>query len=448
MQLEEQDVLSAARHSSEIWLADARAHSVLGSLLRHLAEVRGEGLGARVGNDRFRDQIKLFCEALAAYGKGLAADPLSARLLMSWANVRQILGPVDCQLPLTQGDYASAIVQALELNPTDVESKYAASLLLLWGNAPKEAWRLMREVLRFNTELTESQRRGILSRVQEEASLRAIVPARFPQIVYVSEYLDANPLSFGDNKARQKNFVDALAELQREAIASSVEEYSLDAVPYSIHTDRLIRLSDFAADDSVRQRLDRELSTLVRRRSQVALSDYLSERASLKQLQAVYATMSADTRPAKNPIVKWGGEERFHFDEFYRSVGFYLSAGQAAQGIELQVSSLPNSASGQLIKIFVSEDNQNWSEITSQVTFRSFELGRRVLVTMRFPARVSKYWKIHYSSANRERLLLGLIPEGVRVYGTSNALARSGRDVPLASRGESSGREFARGGGK
>jgi len=356
---------------------------------------------------------------------------------MSWANVRQLLGNTECGLALTQGQYSAAIVQALKLDPTDVESKYAAALLLLWGNATQPAWKLMSEVLRFNTEMSISQRRGIFSQVQSVQSLRAIVPARFPQIVSISEYLEANPISFGGDEGALTEFNVALAGLQRESIESSVEEYSRDLVPYSIQTDRLIRLSDLAVDDAVRQRLDRELSVLVRRRSLYALADYLAERSTLKELSVVFSSTGGDTRPAKSALVRWGSQDSFYLDEFYRTVGFYLSKGQAARGVEFSVSTLPTSALAPALKVFISDDNQNWSEITSQSSVRSFELGRQVLVTVRFPQREARYWKVHFSSANRERLVLGrLSGGGVKVFGTINGGAGKGDATAAAGSGE------------
>ncbi len=415
LELEGRETLDLARRASSSLFGSTSTLSSYASLLRVLAE----------GQSLTREKLAFYCDSLAMLGEILQREPRNARALMQWGNLRQILGSLACEKPLTEGDFKEALTSALELDPTDADAQYAAGLILRWGRAVPEAAKLFYRVFRYHPRLSGAQERQILGSIDSPQMLREVVPARFPQVLRASHYFLREPYLVRTVNVADEQFLQALAELQSEALALSQSEYGRGLLPFSMHLQRMTELADTAASPQVRQELDRQLAILLRRRGDTALAQYLSERATWKLLEVVPTTIGGDTRPLKTPLVRWGETNSFFADEFYRSIGFFLPDGQGVRSIELNFSGRPSGAYRSALHVYVSSDNQNWTEISTGGEEVPFSLGSKNLVVIRTPVRGDLYWKVHFANAARDRRLLATIASNLKVFGVSARHAQS-----------------------
>lgn len=397
----------AALDAVEAPLASAGAHITRATLLRLLAE--------QENNSDFR--IDLYCTALNEYGRATVKRPRDSKALMNWANLRQILGTVDCGPALTHGDYRDAITAAVRLDPTDGTAKYAAGLILSWGGEKTLAHALFQEALRYSTQLSERQVAGIFSQVTDGTSLAAIVPARFPRIVDASYFfLKKFPRTF-EAKSARSDFESALARLQLQAVKESIRSYQMQAVPFELHVERLERLLPFVQSDGVRKAIDRELAITIADRGQAQLAQYLVARSALRALRVVPGSIPADTRPFRSALARWEGTEQLYLDEFYQSIGGFLGPQQAARSIEIDLSASPNPSILKSLKLLLSDDNISWTEVPGEIAPQILQLGSRWLIVWQLPSRPERYFKITYSNPGRERSVFGNINEMLRVFG-------------------------------
>jgi tetratricopeptide (TPR) repeat protein len=404
----------------ELPFAGAAVRASYGGMVRALAEAQRLSRSQSIPSEgSTNDWIPLYCEALAAYGDAIRAEPQQARLLMQWANLRQILGSTACPAPYTAGDYKEALLKALEIDPTNTDAQYAAGLIFRWGGDIDTASQLFNSVLRYHPSLSTNQERQIYASIDSAERLTRIVPARFPQVLKASRYFLADPGAVSTVAVREPAFLASIEMLQLGALKESHEAYTAGLLPFSMHLQRLDALTDVAATTQIRQELDRRLAVLLVRAGDAGLAHYLEERQRLYELEVIPSSIAGDTRPLKSSLVEWGGAGSYFADEFYQSVGFFLAPQQGVRAVELRFGARPSQAFRNALRVYVSSDNRNWSEIEQRGAPQVFGLGSKHFVVLRVPTRGEPYWKVHFANASRERKLLTSLSEGLRVYGLS-----------------------------
>lgn len=409
-----------ARRAMELPFSGAEVRASYGGMVRALAEAQRMSPSQSVNTQgAVSEWIPLYCEALAAFGEAIRAEPQDARLLMQWANLRQILGSTSCSAAYTAGDYKEALLKALDIDPTNTDAQYAAGLIFRWGGDIDTASKLFHSVLRYHPSLSANQERQIYASIDSPDRLTQIVPARFPQALKASRYFLSDPGAVRTVAVREPGFLSALEVLQLEALKESHEQYTSGLLPFSMHLQRLNELTDFAATTQIRQELDRRLAVLLVRAGDPGLAHYLEERQRLYELEVMRSSIAGDTRPLKSSLVEWGGAGSYFADEFYQSVGFFLAPQQGVQAIEMRFSARPSQAFRSALRVYVSSDNKNWSEIEQRGPPHTFSLGSKHFVVLRVPTKGESYWKVHFANASRERKLLTSLSEGVRVFGLS-----------------------------
>lgn len=364
------------------------------------------------------NRLRLYCESLSQLGQALKKDKLNARLMIRWANLRQLLSDFECEERFTQGNYHSVVAEALLLSPSDMQVKYAAGLILLWAGEKTAAYQLFKEVLSLATYLAPPQENFIFSKVSDAESLRALVPARFPQIERFSHYLKAgSALPVGDAEREELN--RELSLLQIDAIQASSVDFESGRLPWEVHFKHLVSLLPVVADERARRELDTELSRLSAKRGQDGLSRYLMERSRLQELKIIACQSAGDTRALKSSLANWGLKQTIFIDEFFCSLGFYLGPGQTPRLIELHSAKERGTHARLPLKILYSDDNQKWSEAPQPLQPEQFDLPPGTIVVLRPPAEYHKYWKVHYAGAARERTFGLELGSGLKVYGRS-----------------------------
>lgn len=398
-----QQQLLRAERAARAWRAPAEAPALYSRALIELGD-RSTVVDVR---------IALYCRALGALGSALERKPYAARLLLNWANLRQILGEMSCAERHAAGDYRAAARSALRSNPLDDDVLYGALLVAVRGGDKAEVLGLIQRFLSFSMANDAGREQLISNQIQNGADLEAAIPSRFPQIVRWSSLLRTQ-------RAHDLPILTAaLSRMQKAAVTEGNRALVRGEMTEDLYYDHLMSLLPVAADSAARQKIDQELSAIVTRQGDVTLGGYLARRAQYTDLKLLRSVLSSDTRPQKTPLFGWDEDQTISFDEFYRTVGFFLPEGENLKIIELRSASGGLDLSPLFIHIYGSPDNQVWTDITSNVAFNVHRFGRGALCTIQ-PHDVSfRYWKVHFGNSSRERRFVNSLSDLVRAYGYS-----------------------------
>ena len=362
-----------------------------------------------------RLKISYLCGSLSALGRALVREPRNARYLINWANIRQLLGGVQCGEPYTAGDFEPVVKLALERDPADTRVLYAAALVYYWSGRAEQSRALLNRMLLLGGGLTAGQERFVYSTIETPRDVERVIPGRFPQAAAwadIFRQIDAD---------RFMEFGAAFGTLEAAAVRASAVEFDRGKIPAEVHQQRLLSLFGAESSEESRVALDLELSRFAASHRQLALASYLDERAKLHELKVLRASLDGDTRPLRTSLSGWERDERVVFDEFYRTVGFYVPEGQEV--VLIQLASTRNNGgavpSRNDLRVMASSDNENWSDLSDELEVSGFQVALPPLVVLR-PKRASyKYWKVQFSSPERRRTFTNSLSGLVRVFGMS-----------------------------
>jgi len=324
---------------------------------------------------------------------------------------------VECSLPYTAGDFEAVARLALHNDPSNVDVLFAAAHLFEWAGKREESLARLNRTLLLSTKLQPYQIEYIASRIRSAQDIAAVIPARFPQTAFWSTRIQR------DHRVLFQGAGPVFEKLQLAAIDDSLSEFRSAAVPPDIHRQRLLSLYDAAATQAVRRRLDTELATYSREMGDEQLSPYLMERSQFDAADVVDAALASDTRPSKSTLANWGTDADLCLDDFYSSIGFYIPQGEAPRLIELHGRRKELQFAPTVLKVFVSDDNQSWSELEGNIQVGSVQIGEGRIVAIRPHSRYYKYWKINFASSLRARNFCNSAQKMLRVY--RSAAARS-----------------------
>jgi hypothetical protein len=356
-------------------------------------------------------RIELLCHALEQVGNAIRLRPQHSVYLVNWANVRQVLGAShECGRPYTSGDFREAVAFALSSDPTNPSVLFSAGLIRQWAGDEAGAWHLFHQVLLLGVDVPQGQLDYIQSQITSPAALKAIVPARFPQINHWSRQLQKQ--SF----VPLREISPALASLQLSALAQSKSEYEQGRIPIELQIKRLQGLLALGVTNVVRQTIDAELAELLEHKGEQGLAQYLRARSKLVEIQVNRAYVDSDTRPLKGALGAWNDQRPVLLDQFYSSIGFFVPMGAWPRLIELHAQTEVSSFSTTNLKFLVSDDNQRWMDVQGEVRTEKFVLANHTVVAAHSDVEPSKYWKIHFASSSRDKLFYNGLEQLVKVY--------------------------------
>lgn len=384
----------------------AQASSRLSDSLR-LAAVREKDPDKR---------MHLLCEALQYSGAALSRRPRSGTLLVNWANMKQLLGDTyDCGRPFTQGDFRKSMQSAVEFEPANVGVLFSVGLLAQWAGDSQQALGMYRKALSLGDSLNSVQKDYIARQIVTGQDLLAVVPARFPQVIEWTRRLRSlrGELS--------QSLESSLDNLHQQALTLAEEEYSTSSIPRAMHEQRLFGLLSVGVSSQSRQKIDRLLSALFAERGSNPISEYLARRTQYSEVAVVRSFTDSDTRPARSPLVNWNHTGERFFDDFYSSVGFFVPDNYRISLIELQGRSETSSISLPLVKLFGSNDNQQWVALEGETRLESVKLGQRFVLAIYPPGDAFRYWKLNFGSSARTRTLGNELQDLIKVYSKGEA---------------------------
>lgn len=388
------------------------------------------------------ERIRYMCRSLELYEVALHKSPFASSQLINWVNLRQLLGDTQCEgqdsTMRENTDYRDAVALAITAEPSNPRILFAAGLMAARGGDRDQALALFNSVLNTQVGRVTAHESAMLSQIQTGNDVLRLIPARFPQVAIWSQLLV-------EQQRREQRAVEvlgnsdegsirqALSRLQLNAIEASRKELEAAEITAFVHSDRLVSLSTLALHDSalilgdqVRGAVDRELLRLLDE-ERVALNlapetrATITRRAGLESIAVLKTTLASDTRANKSPLVNWEVSQNLWFDEFYRTVGFYLPPEASVSLIELVGYGSLRELSPATIEIFGSADNQSWEVVKPATEILKSTLGMSALLSIPVAKQSYRYWKVNYASAARQRRFQGELQSMLRVYGPASS---------------------------
>lgn len=393
--------IAALRSAAEVVVGSGVAHARLSARIRFLAERTPEP----------KARLALFCEALEAVGEAVRREPTNAAFLINWANLRQLLGRVDCANRFTAGDFRPVAAAALAADPTNTRVLYAAAQLAGWTGDTEELDRLLSRFLTLNVSMKASESEFVFSNLGAGDRVARIIPPRFPHVVVWARTMRTR------NPELYRELSSVWAELQLAAMDESKAEVTRGAIPLDLHQRRLFEVVDIAPEPRVQQRADRELAEILTRAGNLTLGSYFAVRGGLEEIPVVRAVQRSDTRPGATSLVLWGHDDIAVFDEFFTSVGFYVPRGLQPRIVELLAAPGGGRLEPAAIQVLASNDNATWNQLSDRVKTVPLTLGELSGVALQLDGGSFRYWKVHFGSAERSRSFRNSLAKLVRVYG-------------------------------
>lgn len=358
-------------------------------------------------------KIDLVCNELQILQRAVAVEPNNSRYLVSWANVRQLLGDRVCpEVGGRAAEYKSAIERAASLDPNNPAVLYSAGLIYLWDADGNNARGMFRRYLLAGGNPSESQISAIQSSISSAEELNAVIPPRFPQIMQWSEVLKAK-------FPNDPKILNALSELQSTAQALSKKELLDGAISTPIFRDRLVQLRFIAASDAVRRTVDSELGDLYVKGLDKRLGLLFTRLSELSEISLVRGISAGDSRPNRGSLVEWGSDALVEFDTKYQSVGAFIPNNRRPRIILLAGAPGVPARDPSLVRVLVSSDNSAWTEVTDNSAIYAYQFEDRPLIMVDV-AGISEqypYWKVSYGSGVDDPRIVNKLSQLLRVYG-------------------------------
>lgn len=397
--------LEATQPAAESWFADAESH---------FTRYRALAVTAQHEVDP-KQRAALQCQSLIELQAAVKARPRESIYLVHLADQLQLRTSNESCPEISGTSGVTSIVEyALQQDPTNMQVTYAAGLLYLQQGDVSRAYPLFKHFLAASTGASDAQINFLISLVHTKEDLLSIVPARFPRIAPISGILKHYHTNLFES-LRQP-----LAQMQIEGIQASLADFKSGVLPRIYHLQRILSLMEVVASSEVRRELDNQLSLVYGGEGQQDLAGYFRLRAEMLDLEILRGALATDTHPLKGNLGQWGSDDIVYVDGFHQSIGFYLKPGQGVKIIELLTTAPKGELTPSALRLFVSENNENWVEFPGNFTIETFKIGTRRVVAMRIdsvPSDMPRYWKINYSLGARSNQFYNSFESLLRVYG-------------------------------
>lgn len=362
-------------------------------------------------------KIDLYCKALSQMGQAMAEEPFNSRVLLNWANIRQILGTISCPEPFTQGQSGSVLSVALGMSSTNPSIRYSAGLIALWSGDFPRARKLFKETMEYGLALTPGQRIIMATTLTAPEDIPELIPARFPHIVQWYDAVQRSP-SLHDSEGESEETQKELGKLQVEALLENRRELDERRITPEIFQTRLLALLPTALQSDARRIVDKELAQAVFPQVDSSEHRFFDRRSGLNEVSIVRSYRSMDSRPERTPFTSWDPPETVNLLNSYTSIGFFAKDKVPLRLISLRSESMGYAPSVQNLKVFVSDDNQQWREVTDAVKIEPLQVLNYIWYSLVPKESISaRYWKIHFSVQERTRQFSGKLFSMIRAFG-------------------------------
>lgn len=390
----------------------------LSGRVNHLVSESRTALSAGNSITDVSKKVSLYCNALGLLGDALRISPYDGRLLLNWANIRQLLGRVECHLPYTTGNTQAVVDIGLAREQANPSVVYAGGLIALWSGDAKNARRLFNQFLRFGMGITAGQEELIQSTMSVPSDISEVVPASFPQILTWTEKLRQDPRFWYTQEISEQS-TQVLKSLQLKALDENRHQYQTGIIPEDVYEGRLYDLLYFSLIDEVRKIVDAEIAHFKGGYGTNTVQRFFLERSTLEEIPVARSLLLGDRKPLKSSFSSWGNSVNVRLHETHTSVGFFLPEKAHPSTIVFRgrdASVIPSIAS---LSIYVSEDNITWDKISEGVESSTFVFHEHPFITLKIPKDRYhyRYWKFQFEKTGGIRFFGDYLSKLVTVYG-------------------------------
>ncbi|MCO6432031.1 MAG: hypothetical protein J5J00_14320 [Deltaproteobacteria bacterium] len=340
----------------------------------------------------------------------LAIKPYSARYLINWLDINQLLK--DTPRAASRETEEKVLELALTTAPNDPDVLYSAALLELWRGRREEALKIFSRVLMLAPSLTAGRRMIMAGEVRSGEDLEILVPPRFPQAASWSQLFKEH---FPDYYGAWSTHFESL---QRAAIEHAEEELRSGVISKDVFLGHLLSLESSASSEGIRIKSDRLQGEIL---GESPLGSYLSQRALLKKLSIVPAYLARDYRPVRGMLSEWQPAGRLYLDAYNASVGFFMAPGQTLHAIELRSASTVRGLTEGSLQLYSSDDNYEWKEVVARSERIDDARVNHTRIVIPIASGRKRYWKLNYIGASKELSFYNNIDELVSAYGVKDA---------------------------
>ncbi len=379
-----------------------------------LSEIRNE-LSNRTFSKRRAESLR--CEAMKALVQALEREPAHGTALANLAFLRSEHPNIKGDAKGCEALQALANVSPVELarfaaksDPLNQEVLSTAAFVLADAGKYGEARSLAQRALALETSMPTSEPLSFLAFVGSRAELTELLPRKLSVVTQWSERIkrldrEAFPLWSAPLALIQ---METLAQMENRELTD--EELSL-----------LLRLERVVATPKVGRAVHKLLGKGL---GDDRAAGFYSSLAALERLPSVPATVESSSLMRNGGLTEWNQSARVTLDRYYSAVGFFVPNPERVRAVNLRSEKTVTDSITPLLKVFVSENNYSWTDVTSAVKVKAVPIDRHGFVSITLPPEglpsafgKPRFWKVYFSGSQRSGAFSGEIGEMLEVYG-------------------------------
>ncbi len=385
-----------------------------------LSEIRNE-LSNRTFSKRRAESLR--CEAQMALIRALEREPAHGTALANLAFLRSEYPTINGSAKGCEGLKSLANVSPVALarfaakrDPLNQEVLSTAAFVLAEAGERREARSLVQRALALETSMPTSDPLSFLAIVDSRAELSELLPRNLSVVTQWSERIKRlDRESFSSWSA-------PLSQVQTETLAQ-IENRELTDEEISL----LLRLERVVATPKVGKAVHKLLSKSVR---DDRSAGFYTSLASLEKLSSVPATVESSSLMRNGGLTEWNRSAQVTLDRYYSAVGFFVPTPEKVRAVNLRSEKTVTDSIAPLLKVFVSENNYSWTDVTTAVKVKAVPVERHGFVSITLPpdglpAAFGKprFWKVYFSGSQRSGAFTGEIGDMLEVYGRGAPLS-------------------------
>ncbi len=385
-----------------------------------LSEIRNE-LSNRTVSKRRAESLR--CEAQMALVHALEKEPAHGTALANLAFLRS-------QHPTIKDDTKGcAELKALEnvspvalaryaakSDPLNQEVLSTAAFVLSDAGERREARALVQRALALETSMPTSDPLSFLALLDSRADLSELLPRKLSVVTQWSERIKRL------NRETFSLWSTALSQVQMESLAQ-LENSDLSDEEISL----LLRLERVAATPKTGRAIHKLLGKGL---GDDRAAGFYSSLAALERLPSVPASVESSSLMRNGGLTEWNQSARVTLDRYYSAVGFFVPNPEKVRTVNLRSEKTVTDSIAPLLKVFVSENNYSWTDITTAVKVKAVPIDRHGFVSISLPPEGlpsafgnPQFWKVYFSGSQRSGAFTGEIGEMLEVYGRVTPLS-------------------------
>ncbi len=385
-----------------------------------LSEIHNE-LSNRTFSKRRAESLR--CKARLSLVEALKREPAHGTALANLAFLQSkrstLKGAVEgCEgLENLQNVSSAELARfAAKIDPLNQEVLSTSAFVLAEAHQRQEARTLAQRALALETSMPTSDPLTLLAYVDSRTDIGELLPRKLSVVAEWSERL-----KYLDREAF-KLWSPPLAQVQLETLEPMASRDVADE-----ELALLFRLERATASPKVTRIIHKLLG---KNAGDERAARFYSSLAALEMLPSVPTTAESSSLMRNGVLTDWNRSAEVTLDRYYSAVGFFVPNPEKVRSVNLRSEKTVTDSIVPFLKVFVSENNYSWTDITSALQIKAVPIGRYGFVSITLPPEglpsaygKPQFWKVYFSGSQRNGAFTGNIGEMLEVYGRAAPLS-------------------------